>query len=309
MQIGFGVPVSGSWATPENQLRIAARAEELGYASLWTFQRLLYPAQPSAGPWGEPYRSVLDPVATLGFLAARTSRIRLGVAVLNMPFFSPALLAKQLSTLDILSDGRLDAGLGIGWAREEYAASGVPYTARGRRAEEFFTALRTLLTDDPAEIAAGLYPLPPVHLAPRPVQRPHPPLLLGASAEPALRRAGRLADGWISASRADPATLGQAIGVVRAAAEAAGRDPRPLRFVCRAAARLGAPGSGERPLLHGSTEQVRGDLDRLAEQGMTEAFIDLNFDPAIGSPDADPARSMAVAEDALEAFAPRNAGT
>src|SRR5215212_8074804 len=105
MEIGFGVPVSGSWGTPQNQVRIARRAEELGYHSLWTFQRLLYPAD---GPgWGEPYRSVHDPIVTLAHLAGHTSRVRLGVAVLNMPFFSPALLAKQLTTLDHVTGGRL----------------------------------------------------------------------------------------------------------------------------------------------------------------------------------------------------------
>ncbi len=129
MKVGFAAPVSGSWATPANIVTVAGRAEALGYDSLWTFQRLLAPVDHS---WGEPYRSVLDPVATLGYLAAVTSRIRLGVAVLNLPFASPALLAKQLSTVDVLSAGRLDIGLGNGWAEPEFLASGVSCRA-GRR--------------------------------------------------------------------------------------------------------------------------------------------------------------------------------
>src|SRR5882757_646380 len=103
-------------------LHFARRAEELGYQSLWTFQRLLSPVD---GSWGEMYRSVQDPLITLAHAAAVTSRVRLGVAIINLPFTSPVLLAKQAATLDIMSGGRLDLGLGLGWAEDEFAASGV----------------------------------------------------------------------------------------------------------------------------------------------------------------------------------------
>src|SRR5918999_274757 len=100
MLLGFGAPVSGAWATPDNLASFAKRADELGYHSLWTFQRLLVDAENAADP---VYRSVLDPLVSLGFAAAHTERIRLGVAVVNLPFVSPAYLAKQSSTLDLLS--------------------------------------------------------------------------------------------------------------------------------------------------------------------------------------------------------------
>ena len=103
MKIGFGAPVAGAWATPEYLAAFSERAEEAGYASLWTFQRLLVPE----GSGMEPvYRSVLDAMVALGYIAARTSRIRLGVAILNLPFVSPAYLAKQATTVDVLSGGR-----------------------------------------------------------------------------------------------------------------------------------------------------------------------------------------------------------
>src|SRR5947207_3098948 len=114
--LGFGVPVSGVWATAENQVRFVRLAEDLGYRSAWTFQRLLVPAEPDTRSGLEDYRSVLDPVVSLAHLAGRTERIRLGVAVLNMPFVSPALMAKQLASLDVLSGGRLEVGLGSGWS-------------------------------------------------------------------------------------------------------------------------------------------------------------------------------------------------
>ncbi|GLW66353.1 LLM class F420-dependent oxidoreductase [Actinomadura rubrobrunea] len=302
MQIGFAVPVAGGWATPRNQVEIAQRAEELGYRSVWTLQRLVNPADST----DLTYRNVPDPLLTLAYLAGQTSRIRLGVAVVNLPFFSPALLAKQAVTLDHLSGGRLDLGLGLGWMPEEFAAVGAPMERRGARAEEFLAALRSLWRDEVSAYEGEFYRFPPVRMEPKPVQTPEPPVLLGGTSEPALRRAGRLAAGWVSSSRADLAAIGRSIGIVREAAERAGRDPDALRMVCRGAVRLREPGlPGRRPLT-GSLEEVRADFADLAEQGVTELFVDLNFDPALTGPDADPARSMAVAREALEAFAPQS---
>jgi probable F420-dependent oxidoreductase len=285
----------------DNLIRVALRAEELGYHSLWTFQRLLSPPD---GSWGETYRAVLDPIATTAFIAAHTTRIRLGIAVLNLPFFAPPLLAKQLATLDLLSAGRLDAGLGIGWAQEEYVAVGADMRGRGRRADEYLPLLRRFWTDDVIEHDGEFYRVPATRMDPKPVQVGGPPILLGAASPPALRRAGRLCAGWVSSSRADLALISESVRVVRDAARAAGRDPDELRFVCRGAVHVRAEGGHDRRPLTGTVEQIRGDFGRLAEQGITELFIDLNFDKEIGSPDADPAESMRRAEDALSAFAP-----
>jgi probable F420-dependent oxidoreductase len=300
VQIGFAVPASGSWATPANQAVIARRAEQLGYRSVWTLQRLINPA----GSADQTYRNVPDPLVTLAYLAGQTSRIRLGVAVLNMPYFSPPLLAKQATTLDHVSAGRLDLGLGIGWMPEEYTASGVPYERRGARAEDFLAALDALWSADVSDHQGPFYRLPSVRLDPKPVQRPRPPILLGGMAEPALRRAGRLADGWVSSSRADLTALAASVDVVKAAAAAAGRDPEALRFVCRGVVRVRAgAGAGRRPLT-GSFDQIRADLDGIAAQGVTEVFADLNFDPEVSGLDVDPSAAMARAEEVLTELAP-----
>ncbi|MGR6320149.1 TIGR03619 family F420-dependent LLM class oxidoreductase [Micromonospora soli] len=282
-------------------IHVARRAEQLGYHSLWTFQRLLVPADLH---WSETYHSVQDPLITLAFLAAHTRRIRLGVAVLNMPFISPVVLAKQTTTLDILAGGRLDLGLGLGWADEEYQATGATKHRRGRLAEEFLAVLRALWQDDVAEHHGEFYQVPPTRLEPKPVQRPHPPILLGGHAPAALGRAGRLADGWVSGSQADLMSIGDAIATVQAAAADAGRDPRSLRFVCRGAVRVCPSNPPERQPLTGTLEQIRSDLDRLAEAGITELFVDLNFDPEIGSPRADVQASLRRADEVLDALAP-----
>ncbi|MGV9771343.1 TIGR03619 family F420-dependent LLM class oxidoreductase [Streptosporangium sp. NPDC003464] len=299
MRIGFAVPVSGSWATPANMVRVARRAEELGYHEVWTFQRLLYP---QGHPMGPVYRSVHDPVVTLSYLAGVTGRVRLGVAVLNMPFASPALLAKQLASLQAVSGGRLDVGLGLGWLPEEFAASGVPFERRGRRGEEFVHVLRRLWSEEVVEHKGEFYELPPVHQDPKPLTQP--PILLGGSAEVALRRAGRLADGWISSSREDLDRVDEKIYIVKEAARAAGRDPEALRFITRGVTQVRPSGAAGRTPLTGSFEEIRQDVAALEARGVTDVFHDLNFDPEIGSPDADPEESMRKAEAALEALAP-----
>ena len=200
MKIGFGAPVAGAWATPEYLAAFSERAEEAGYASLWTFQRLLVPK----GSGMEPvYHSVLDPMVALGYVAARTSRIRLGVAILNLPFVSPAYLAKQATTVDVLSGGRLDLGLGIGWMPEEFAATGASMARRGARAEEYLAVLRTLWADEVSSHSGEFYTIPEGRQDPKPVQLPGPPVLLGGMSGPAMERAGRIAAGWITSSRAD----------------------------------------------------------------------------------------------------------
>jgi probable F420-dependent oxidoreductase len=301
--LGFGLPVSGSWATPGTIAAVARRAEELGYGSLWSFQRVVVPVDDDYGP---QYRSVLDPVVALGFAAAVTDRVRLGTAIVNAPFLPPAVLAKQLATVDVLSGGRLDAGLGLGWAPHEFAAVGVPYERRGPRTAEYVACLWALWADDPVEFHGEFYDVPPSRMQPKPVQRPAPPILLGGSADVALRRAGRIADGWISASRHDLRSISEAVGTIHAAAEEAGRDPAALRMVVRGVVELGEDirdDAGRRPL-SGSAEAIRDDLGRLHEAGITEVFLDLNFIPRVGSPDVDPISADAHAHEVLEAFAP-----
>jgi probable F420-dependent oxidoreductase len=305
MQIGFGAPVAGAWATPEFLAAFSERAEEAGYASLWTFQRLLVPE----GSGMEPvYRSVLDPMVALGFAAARTSRIRLGVAILNMPFVSPAYLAKQATTVDVLSGGRLDLGLGIGWMPEEFTATGATMPRRGARAEEYLAVLRTLWAEGVSSHHGDFYEIPAGRQDPRPVQRPGPPVLLGGMSRPAMERAGRMAEGWITSSRADLTKISEAAGVIREAAATAGRDPDAVRIICRGVVQAGAEAKGpdgSRRLLSGSYEQILEDAEWLAGQGVTELFYDLNWDPQIGNPEVAPQAAADRAGEILSELAPR----
>jgi probable F420-dependent oxidoreductase len=305
MQIGFGAPVAGAWATPGNLASFAARAEQAGYASLWTFQRLMVPEGSAMDP---VYHSVLDPMVALGYTAAVTSRIRLGVAVLNVPYVSPAIVAKQAATLDVLSGGRFDLGLGIGWMPEEFTATGASMARRGARAAEYIAVLRHLWTDQVTEFSGEFYSVPAARAAPKPVQRPGPPVILGGIVPRALERVGRLADGWVTSSRTDLSRIGEGIAVIREAADKAGRDPSAIRVICRGVVHAGTPlvipEGGGRVLLSGSYDDIRADTEWLSEQGVTEIFYDLNWDPLVGSPAADPLGAAARASEILDALAP-----
>jgi probable F420-dependent oxidoreductase len=307
MEIGIGAPVSGAWAGPAQLGDFGRLAEELGYSSLWTFQRLLAPADGGGDP---VYRSVLDPLLSLAYAAARTTRVRLGVALLNAPFVPVTYLAKQAAALDVLSNGRFDLGLGLGWSPLEFTATGAESAQRGRRLEEYVSVLRALWRPGQVSFDGEFTTVPPARMEPKPVQQGGPPILLGGVVPAALERAGRLADGWLSRSGTVLAGIGDEIAVVRTAAERAGRDPDRLRVATRGVVRYdptgrGTPGAeGRRLRLSGSAAQIAEDAGWLAEQGVTDLFYDLNWDPRIGDPAADPAAAVERAEEIVRALAP-----
>jgi probable F420-dependent oxidoreductase len=297
VELGFGLPVSGAWATADNIRSIARDAEANGFRTLWTFQRWL--ATDDMAPM---YRNVLDPMVALGFAAAVTTRTRLGTAVVNAPFYPPVALAKQFASLDVLSAGRTDIGLGLGWEESEYAAAGLAMTERGRRFDEWLDAFDALLTmsahsaEGAVEFSGDFYTIPRTYFAPAPVQRPRPPILLGGSAPAALRRAGVRADGWISSSRASLEVVEAAVRTVRDAAEQAGRSPDAVRAVVRGSVRLREDGARTGGTLTGSLDQIREGLRAYAAVGVDEVFLDLNFDPEqVGNSAADPARALEIA--------------
>ena len=285
-------------------MTIAQRAEARGYRGLWTFQRLLYALEPRdqyygapGAQWPAPFSSVMDPLAVLAFVAAHTRTIRLGVSVLIMPIYQPVVLAKQLATLDVLSNGRLDVGVGLGWSRDEYEAAGAEWARRGARADEFMRCLKAVWTEDPVEFRGEFYRVPKSRVAPRPLQTPHPPLLVGGYHPDVLRRAATLGDGYTGGT-IPLAELTATVARVRAAAAAAGRDPARFPIVCRGSFNLTEePLGGDRRALWGTAAQIREDLARYAAAGVTQIFLEPNFQPG----GATLARALAQ----LDALAPQ----
>src|SRR5262250_2890434 len=182
MRYGFALPQVGSGVGPEALVTAAKRSEDLGFDSLWVLDRILWPVSPRVPyPIGDgslpvKYKNVLDPLETLTFAAAHTGRIALGTAVLNLPWYNPVLLARRLTTLDILSAGRLRVGFGIGWSEDEYGAAGVPWKERGRRADEALSAIKAIWTKNPVEIVGSGFKVPNSYFDLKPVQKPHPPI-------------------------------------------------------------------------------------------------------------------------------------
>ncbi len=216
MRVGFALGNIGPISTAENLVKIAQRAEALAYDSLWTVDRLLWPVAPQTPYGGAPdgslpgvYKRVLDPLDVLTFVAAHTKRIALGTSVLDIPYYSPVMLARRVTTLDVLSGGRVRLGLGLGWSKDEHDAVGTPMKQRGARAEEFLAVMKAVWTTDPAQFKGDFYTLPRSVIETKPLQKPHPPIYMAAFAPAAL-------------------------------AKEAGRDPSKLQLVVRANLEIGS---------------------------------------------------------------------
>ncbi len=289
MRIGFALPQVGSIAGPQALERVAARAEELEFDSLWVLDRLLFPTHPRApypagdGTLPTPYKRVLDPVGTLTFVAARTDDILIGTSVLNMPWYNPALLARQLSTLDVLSNGRLRVGLGMGWSPDEYEAAGTPWQERGKRADEFVRALKAIWTTDPVDFDGEYFRIPPSFISLKPVQVPHPPIYMAAFTPPALQRVAREADGWFPAGIPISGIAEMFDGLGRMSQEA-GRDPASLELIVRGnVAFSSTPAADPRADFSGTLEQIAQDVVATKNMGASELVLDVQFSSGVGT--------------------------
>lgn len=217
------------------------------------------------------FRASLDPFAVLTAAAAVTGHVQLGTSVLNAPRYPPALLARSLTAIDVLSEGRLIPGFGTGWSPEEYQAAGVPMTERGERLDECLDILEALWTTSPAEHHGKHWAIAATYADLKPVQRPRPPVYLGGYAPAALRRVARRADGWLPAVRVpagfDPAALARSFAQIREEAERQGRDPSQLSAILRVNASAAATAADIATAIAAAGQ----------ETGIGHAFADLMY--------------------------------
>jgi probable F420-dependent oxidoreductase len=231
MQFALTGVGSGSTVRPEPLVRVAQKAEELGYESLWIPEHLAVPLTMSTPyPYaadgqfpGGPHAGLHDPFVALAFVAAHTTTIKLGTGVFVLPLRNPLAVAKAVASLDVLSKGRFLFGIGIGWLKEEFEAVGMPFTDRAARTREWVTMLRTLWAEDTPHFSGRFHSFPPLGFNPKPVQQPHPPLLFGGESRPALKRAAELGDGWIGV-RHTPESVVEPLHSLRQLVEEVGRD-------------------------------------------------------------------------------------
>ena len=237
MKFGLMFANIGPFMFPESLARLAPLAEEVGLDSLWTVEHVLVPVgYESAYPYSKSGRMpgpesspIPDPLLPLAFAAAVTRRIRLATGVMILPQRHPAYVAKEMATLDVLSNGRAVLGIGSGWLAEEFEALGVPFRERGARTDEAIRAIRALWADGAEPFDGKFYRWKAVESNPKPVQRPGIPIVVGGHSEAAARRAARLGDGFFPA-RGDFDTLGRLLGVLRDECAKIGRDPAGIEI-------------------------------------------------------------------------------
>jgi probable F420-dependent oxidoreductase len=272
--LGFAVPQFGGSAN-DDIARFASTAEQLGADSLWVGDRLLAAVNPTVGYAGgdtipEQFRANLDPFIALTVAAAVTSRVQLGSSVFVAPWYPPAQLARQLTSIDVVSKGRLLPGFGIGWSPDEYQAAGAPFARRGAQLDELLDALEALWTENPVVHQGTRWSIPRSWVDLKPVQRPRPPIYLGAFTPPGLKRVGARADGWMAGVQVPGGVHLEALnwqrGVIDEAARAAGRDPAAIGTYVRINVAGGA-----------SVDQVADAVRLLADNGYPDAFVDFIY--------------------------------
>ncbi len=240
MKFDLWMPTASPMTTFDLLDSVAAESEERGISTLWVGEHVVLFANYSSNyPYAEDGRipapsgsGLLDPMVTLSYLAARTHTVRLGTAMLLLPQRNPVYTAKEVSSLDWLSGGRVDLGIGVGWLKEEFDVLGVPWDHRGARTDEYVEVLRTLWCDDSSSFDGALYQLPECEMFPKPIQQPHPPIHIGGESPAALRRVARLGQGWHTFNRT-PAELANGLKELDVHLAEAGRSRDELRItVC-----------------------------------------------------------------------------
>jgi len=288
MRLGFALPQIGSVIGPETLMKVAKRAEDLGFDSVWVLDRLLYPVNPRVpypgtadGSLPVQYKSRLDPLGTLMFAAALTRHVALGTSILNLPWYNPVLLERQLTTLDVLSGGRLRVGFGIGWSPDEYEAAGTPWQERGERADEFLQVLKAIWTTNPVEFQGKYYRIPKSFIDSKPIQKPHPPIYMAAYTPSAMKRVAREADGWFPVG-IPIGNLAQMFEGIKGMVREAGRDPSALELIVRANIEFSdRPLDKARSNFTGTLEQIAEDILATRSVGAAELLLDVQFSPDV----------------------------
>ena len=301
---GTSVPTRGPLASPENLRSLAQRAEDLGFDHVWVSDHVILPRSvDSFYPYAsdgvatflpdEPY---YEPLAALNFLAGCTQRVRLGTHVLILPYRNPVLTAKMIATLDVLSGGRVILGAGVGWMEEEFQALGLDtYKQRGAVTDEFIELYKELWTKDEPSFHGEHYQISGSGFAPKPVQKPHPPIWIGGHTGPAIRRAAKYGDGWMPIGLRppailDPEELGGMIARLRRLTVRAGRPEDAVELTFSTDIRFNDAAGASRPMLHGLPEQIAADLRQYQDLGVSNFILGFASD------------SVAEAQENMERF-------
>ena len=291
MKYGFTLPGRGHLATPERLGIIARKGEEFGFDTLLTGDHILVPKNiSSVYPYteggefpGSGSGESMEQITLLSYIAGQTSKIRLVTSVLIVPHRNPLIAAKSLATLDLLSEGRLVVGVGVGWMREEFQALGLPpFEERGAVTDEYIRAFKVLWTEDDPHFQGKYISFDDISFLPKPVQKPHPPIWVGGESRPALRRTAELADGWYPLGSNPTFPMGTPeqlkAGLERLAryAERFGRDPSTIETIYRTHQfeLLKQAAEPDRLPFVGDADQIAGDIRQYQDMGVTSMIWD-----------------------------------
>lgn len=221
-----------------------------------------------------------DPIETLTLAAAKTERIRLGTGIVDALYVPPIIMGRRLATLDVFSGGRLIAGLSQGWSRDEFEATGVSPSRRGKGFEEYIQVLRAIWGPDPVSYSGRFYSIPEARIGPKPVRAGGPPVILGGNSPAAFERAGRMADGLIVGAASVPSWEGlrEIVNEFRTGAVAGGRDPTTLEIFASVNRPISEKNlTGPRQPLSGDASQMAEDLATASAIGFGHVFFNMNF--------------------------------
>ncbi len=282
--VGLTLPQLGAHITREAVRSFCEAAERLGFASLWVQEHLLFALEPSAPYAARPglavpdaYRTTFAPLELLSMASAWTERVTLGTGILVGGYHRPVELAQRLATLDVLSGGRLIAGLSVGWSKDEHEQMDVTFESRGRRMDELVAALIACWGPDPVSFDGEFFHIPPSVISPKPVQRPHPPLLSGMRSGAGLRRTARLFDIWNPASGSVEQLITVAAQLDAMRPDGAGPIDVYQRIFTEPPFR--APG-----VEANSVEQLTEAVDAARQAGFGHVIIDTAFTTEVSSP-------------------------
>ncbi len=274
MKLGCHLPTMGACATRDALLTFCREAERRDVPSLWVSDHVIFPKTATGRypggrfPW-QPDTPYLEPVAVLGAAAVATTTARIGSSVFILGHRHPVVMAKMLTTIDTLSNGRLICGVGVGWWEEELTILGAPFHARGRQADEILRVFKELWTSDDPRFEGEFYRFSDVGFEPKPVQKPHPPIWVGGDSPAALRRVVALGDGWHATSK-PPQELATSLERLRAAADAAKRPFETIALSIRVALRS--------DVVRESRQAVVDQLCAYKWLGLTHVMLDFRRD-------------------------------
>jgi len=283
MRVGLALPQLGASVDAKAVRGFAERAEECGFGHLFVQQHLFYPHEVVSGYSARPglavptaYRSVLQPLELLSVVAGWTTNIILGTSILVAGYNRPVDLAQRITTLDVLSGGRTVFGFSVGWSDEEHAQYDVDPRTRGRRAGEFIDAMKACWGPDPVSHQGEFFSIPASDVDPKPIQRPHPPLMSGMRSEVGLARTAEQFDWWNPAS----GTLEQHLETMKLLASMRPSGREPLKMCWNLFTDPPVVVANLRPL---SVDELCEQVALAAAAGVDAVSIDANFDPAITS--------------------------